>query len=227
MKKIVLGFALLLSVLGLAACSSGEEQGVKPAAQQTASATVAKGDQVSSLKDNEVVFNYEGKDVKGKQLKEFADEYMTNLGESKKFDKESVAKRYILKNELMKYSGLTQEAIDESYKSFVERYEGSEDLIDMSKGSTFFSDIQKELLFKDYSFNEELMDKYYNNLSEGAKANVSRKDFATNYGLVYKNITEDKAEYQKLKDFQQKLLNDSGANGIDLKVQDEKTELIL
>lgn len=224
MKKIVLGFALSLSILGLTACGSGEEAGSTK--QQTAPAKVDKKNQVSQLKDSEVVFNYEGKDVNGKQLKEFADEYMTNLGESKKFDKESVAKRYILKNELMKYSGLTQEAIDESYKSFVERNEGSEDLIDMSKGSTFFSDMQRELLFKDYSFNEELMDKYYNNLSEEAKANVSRKDFATNYGLVYKNITEDKAEYQKLKDFQQKLLNDSGAKGIDLKVQDEKTEFI-
>ncbi|MFS0764381.1 hypothetical protein [Peribacillus phoenicis] len=104
----------------------------------------------------------------------------------------------------MKYSGVSQETIDESHKSFVERNEGNEDLIDMSKGATLFIELEKALFFKDYSFNEELMNKYYNNLSDGAKANVSRKDFATNYGLIYKNITEDKEEYQKLKDFQQK-----------------------
>ncbi|MFS0764382.1 hypothetical protein [Peribacillus phoenicis] len=91
MKKIVLGFALSLSILVLAACGLGEEAGsTKQPTAQSAPAKVDKKDQVSQLKDSEVVFNYEGKDVNGKQLKEFADEYMSSLGESKKFDKESV-----------------------------------------------------------------------------------------------------------------------------------------
>ncbi|MBT2716906.1 hypothetical protein [Bacillus sp. ISL-57] len=225
MRKILLAIALLLSVLGLAACSSGEEVGVKPATQ-TQSAKVDIKDQVIQLKDSEVVFNYEGKDVNGKELKEFADTNMSQLGESKKFDKESVVRRYILQNELVKYVGLSQKELDEKHKLFAEEYKFDK-MVDISKGEFIKDELQPAILLKDYSSNGKVISELYKTLNEKAKKHVSEESFKTNTLLFYQELKKNKTESKKLNDFQQKLINDSGANGIDLKVQDEKTELIL